>query len=131
MKKLVGFGLFLSVMLLMFTSCAEMTPGKAAVKYVNYLKDGKYEKYVDAMYQEDGITSEERTQFIALSKEKGDKAIQEKKGIKEVTLLKEKIAEDGLTASVELELTYGDGTKEKGDYDMIKVDKEWKMKMNK
>ncbi len=131
MKKLVGFGLLVSVLLLMFTSCAEMTPGKAAVKYVNYLKEGKYEKYVDAMYQEDGVTAEERTQFIALSKEKGEKAIQEKKGIKEVTLLTEKIAEDGLTASVELELTYGDGTKEKGDYDMIKVDKVWKMKMNK
>ncbi|MDD4821710.1 MAG: DUF4878 domain-containing protein [Bacteroidales bacterium] len=128
MKKFVGFALFVLVLLLMFTSCAEMTPGEASVKYYNYLKDGKYEKLVDVMYQEDGITPDERIQLVALAKKFGEETIRDNKGIKKVILLKETIEEDGLSASVVCEITFGDGTMSQERDDMVKRDKVWLIK---
>ena len=63
--------------------------------------------------------------------ERGGKQMEQKGGITSYTLASEEIAEDGKTAKVAYETTYGDGSTDKMKLDLILVDGEWKPTINK
>ena len=69
--------------------------------------------------------------YVAMFKEKGDKKLQEKGGIKSIEVASETIAEDGKTAVVELSMTYGNGETDTDKVDMVLDNGNWKMSMKK
>ena len=136
MKKL-----FLSLVcmfaLLATTSCGEKasTPADAATECLELVKAQNYEAFVETIKMSDKVTAEEIEQtkqmYVALFKEKAEKEITKKGGIASYTLVKEEIAEDGQTAKVEFDVTYGNGTTKKQKFDMILVDGKWMQNANK
>lgn len=136
MKKLF-LSLICMVALLATTSCGggSSTPADAAAECLELIKAKDYEALVETIKMSDNSTPEEIEQtkqmYVALFKEKGEKEMEKKGGIASYTLISEEIAEDGQTAKVEYEVTYGDGSTKKQKFDMILVDGEWKQDANK
>jgi hypothetical protein len=62
---------------------------------------------------------------------KAAKTFDKKGGIDSYTLVSEEIAEDGNSAKVEYEITYGDGSKDSTKFNMVKVDGDWKQEIKK
>lgn len=131
MKKLF-FALVCAVAIFATTSCGggASTPADAAAECIELIKAGDYEGFVDNLYFGEEVTAEEADQakqmYLALLKEKGGKQMEQKGGITSYTLASEEIAEDGKTAKVAYETTYGDGSTDKMNLDLILVDGEWK-----
>lgn len=120
--------------LFLFSACSSETPGGAAKKYTNYLKSGKYDKFIDGIAMGEDISAEEKKEAKAMftsMMEKGKKGIEQKGGIKDVKIVSEEIDEDGETATVVLNVIYGDGTNNEQKYDMIKEKGDWKMEIKK
>ena len=82
-----------------------------------------------------GETQEEIDQqkqfFLELLTKKVDEMYEQSGGIESYTLVSEEIAEDGNTAKVVYEITYGDGTKKNETINLINVDGAWKQEINK
>ena len=130
MKKLF-LALVCMVTLMAVTSCGgTATPTAAAEEGLEMIKAGNYEGFVETIYFGEKATEEEVKQakemYVSLFKEKGDKQITKKGGIASYNVLSEEIAEDGKTAKVAYETTYGDGSTDKMNLDLILVDGEWK-----
>lgn len=134
MKKVFYFGMF-AMMMLLATACSSSSPGAAAKKYAEYLKDGKYEKFVDAIAVDaegdEAKIKEEKAGLAAMLKEKGAKQLEKKGGIKEIEIVSETIAEDENSAKVVLKQIYGDETTQENTFNMVKQDGEWKMNAKK
>lgn len=136
MKKSLYLGLFMISLFSMF-ACSPSTPGGAAKKYAECIKEGNYEKFVDgiAMKKQENTDvakmKEEKEALVAMLKEKGDKQLTKKDGIKTIDIVSENIAEDGNTATVVLKQIYGNGEEEEQTYHMIKEDGKWKMNISK
>jgi hypothetical protein len=69
--------------------------------------------------------------FLAMFDEKGSKMIDEKQGIVSYTLVSEEIAEDGKSAKVKYDITYGDGTTQTQIFELVLVDGVWKQQIKK
>lgn len=135
MKKVIYFSLFV-LTLGIFAACSSSEkPGEAAKKYAQYVADGKYEKFVDAIAFDETATpeqiKEQKDMLVALLQEKGQKGIDEKGGLKSVEIISEVIDADGSNAKVILLQTYGNGDTENANYDMVKKDGTWKMVVKK
>ena len=129
MKRMM-YGL-LALVAIIVMACSSNTPGGAALKYYNDVKNGNYEAYVDGIAFKEEITPKDKEQFIALMKEKADKEYKKKEGISNVEMLSEEVAEDGQTATVTMKITYGNGETEESDVAMVLKDGVWKMDMKK
>ena len=116
---------------LLVMACSSNTPGGAALKYYNDVKNGNYEAYVEGIAFKEEITAEDKEQFVTLMKEKADKEYKKKEGISKVEMLSEEMAEDGQTATVTMKITYGNGETEESDVAMVLKDGAWKMDMKK
>ncbi len=136
MKKALLLSACLFVMALI-SSCGggSATPADEALKCVELIQNGDYEALVDEIQMKEDATAEEIAQFkemmVAMGKEKGAKQIEAKGGIASYKVVKEDIAEDGQTAKVEVEVTYGNGKTEIEKYNMALVDGNWKMSLDK
>lgn len=134
MKKVFYFGLFIAT-LFVVAACSSNSPGAAAKKYAEYMKDGKYEQFIAGIAQDESVTAEQRQQqkdmLVAMLKEKGEKTINQRGGIKNIEVVSEEISEDGNTATVVLKQTYGDGETDDSTFEMVKLDGEWKMMIKK
>lgn len=129
MKRMM-YGL-LALVAIIVMACSSNTPGGAALKYYNDVKNGNYEAYVEGIAFKEEITAEDKEQFVTLMKEKADKEYKKKEGISKVEMLSEEIAEDGQTATVTMKITYGNGETEESDVAMVLKDGAWKMDMKK
>lgn len=129
MKRMM-YGLLAFVAIIVM-ACSSNTPGGAALKYYNDVKNGNYEAYVDGIAFKEEITAEDKEQFVTLMKEKADKEYKKKEGISKVEMLSEEVAEDGQTATVTMKITYGNGETEESDVAMVLKDGAWKMDMKK
>lgn len=138
MKKvfllLAGFVLMATVMV----SCgggATATPSAAAENCVELMKAGDYQGLVDQMAFDEGMSEEEieqsKAMLVAMGKEKSEKELEKKQGITSYKVVSEEIAEDGNTAVVKVEITYGDGSTDTQKYDLKNVDGKWKPYMKK
>ncbi len=129
MKRMM-YGL-LALVAIIVMACSSNTPGGAALKYYNDVKNGNYEAYVDGIAFKEEITAEDKEQFVTLMKEKADKEYKKKEGISKVEMLSEEVEEDGQTATVTMKITYGNGETEESDVAMVLKDGAWKMDMKK
>lgn len=136
MKKLF-LTLACAVALLATTACGggASTPADAAAECIELIKDKDYEGFVETIKMNEGVTPEEAKQakemYISMLKEKGAAQFEQKKGIASYTLVSEEIAEDGQTAKVKYEITYGDGSTDSQTFNMAKVDGKWMQDFNK
>ena len=129
MKRMM-YGLLVLVAIIVM-ACSSNTPGGAALKYYNDVKNGNYEAYVEGIAFKEEITAEDKEQFVTLMKEKADKEYKKKEGISKVQMLSEEMAEDGQTATVTKKITYGNGETEESDVARVLKDGAWKMDMKK
>ena len=106
------------------------TPSDAATKCVELMKAGDYEGLVNELAFDEGLSDEEieqsKAMLIGMGKEKSEKKLAEKQGIVSYQVVSEEIAEDGNTAVVKVEITYGDGSTDTEKYDLKLVDGTWK-----
>lgn len=129
--------IYLSLLMLcvLFASCSSKTPGAVAKKYMEYVKDGDYDKFADGIMYNETATKEDieqsKTMIVALLKEKASKEIDKKGGIKEIEVVSEKVSEDGNSADVVLKTIYGNGSSEESDCKMVLKDGVWKMDIKK
>ena len=135
MRKVIYFSLFV-LTLGIFASCSSSErPGEAAVKYAQYIADGKYDKFIDAIAFDEKATDEQvkeqKEMILAILEEKGQQSIEDKGGITKIDILSEVISADGNTANVILKNTYGNGETEDANYDMVKRSGTWKMVIKK
>lgn len=110
------------------------TPSEAAVKVYQMVKDGNYEGVAENIfYDSDNAQDieEAKAMITSLLKEKAGPMIESKGGVKDVEVVNETVAEDGQSATVELKITYGDGSEETEKANMKLDDGQWKLAMNK
>ena len=135
MKRLVA--LFAGIVAMFAVSCSQApaTPGDAVVEIYQMIIDGQYEAAAARFYvdKEDPADVEEFRSFLtSLFTEKLAPKLQEKGGISNVEILSETLSEDGKTAKVSVKLTYGNGTEETEDVDMVYTEAgEWMAAINK
>ena len=133
MKKLL-FAIVCLVASFTFASCGGSTPADEAAKCIELLKNKDYEGFVETIALK-GETTEEIDQqkqfYIGMLQSKAEKTFEKKGGIDSYTLVSEEISEDGNSAKVEYEITYGDGSKDSTKFNMVKVDGDWKQEIKK
>ena len=116
MKKVFYFTMMvMAVFVMAACSSSPSTPGDALKKYSGYLQSGDYENFVEGLAFDD-------SQDAAKVKEQKEAL---------VSMLKEKVAEDGNTAVVKTKYTYGNGETEEGEQQMVKKDGKWLMSIGK
>lgn len=122
------------IVTLTFTSCGSPTPADAAANCIELLKNKDYEAFVETMNIQ-GKTAEDVQQtkegLVSMLQQKGDKMYEKKGNIASYTLLNEEISADGQKATVQFEITYGNGSKDNEKLNMILVDGEWKQDVKK
>lgn len=131
MKKIIYFSLCV-LTLCAYAACASSdSPAKAAKVYAEYMKDGKYDKFADGLAFHENASADQIEQqkemITSLLKEKGEKELAKQGGLKDIDIVSEEIAEDGLSAKVVLKQTYGNGDSEEATFDMVKRNGTWKM----
>ena len=131
MKKLVA--LFAVVAAFFAVSCSSSnTPGEVAIEAYQLMADGKYEKVLDKFYIADPAEKEEfKSTMLSLCKEKMEPQLQAKGGIEKIELVSEELSEDGKSARVTTKITYGDGSEKEDRTNMVNVDGEWLISMEK
>lgn len=131
MKKLVA--LFAVVAAFFAVSCGgPSTPGNAAIEVYKLMADGKYEKALDKFYVADPAEREQfESMMLSLCKEKMEPQMAAKGGIEKIELVSEELSEDGKSARVTTKITYGDGSEKEDRTNMVNVDGEWLVSMDK
>lgn len=137
MKKIFIALVCMVAVLAATTSCGggASTPAGAAADCIELLKAKDYEGFVETIKLNENATPEEieqtKVMYVSLLKDKGAKQMEKKGGIASYTLLSEEIAEDGQTAKVKYEITYGDGSTDTQKFNMVLVDGEWLQEIKK
>ena len=134
MKKL--FTLFAVAVAMYMASCAgaPATPSDAAVEYYQYVANGDYEAFADAIHfdtTDPEEIAEGKAMVVSLYKEKAAPQMEAKSGVKSVEATGETISEDGNTANVQLKVIYGDGSEKTEDVKLVKVDNKWLLAFDK
>lgn len=134
MKKL--FTLFTVAVAMFMASCAgaPATPSDAAVEYYQYVANGDYEAFADAIHfdtTDPEEIAEGKAMVVSLYKEKATPQMEAKSGVKSVEATGETISEDGNTANVQLKVIYGDGSEKTEDVKLVKVDNKWLLAFDK
>lgn len=134
MKKL--FTLFAVAVAMFMASCAgaPATPSDAAVEYYQYVANGDYEAFADAIHfdtTDPEEIAEGKAMVVSLYKEKAAPQMEAKSGVKSVEATGETISEDGNTTNVQLKVIYGDGSEKTEDVKLVKVDNKWLLAFDK
>lgn len=137
MKKNTLIALFIMMVAAILPSCgggsSNNSPAATVNKAFDYIaaKDfkGAASLYVSG---ENKPLTEEESQKLQGMLAMASKQYEENGGIKEISILEEKISEDGNTAVVKQKIVYKDGTEDTNDTDLVKVDGKWyfSLKMN-
>ncbi len=113
-------------MVLVAVSCGggASTPSEKALEMVEYLQNGDYEGYIDALHYDEPITEQERSEYIVLYTQKG--AMMFDSGIDSFEVVSEKLSEDGNSAEVEMTITLKNGkVMDDASFNFVKIDGEW------
>ena len=127
MKKVTGSLMMLAVMF-MFTACSS-GPKNAMEKYGNDLVKGDYVSFANGIATKNAMTAEQNEQFAAMIEDKGATDYAKKGGLKEFKVTSEEIQPGDTTAIVYYQMSYGNGTTQDGEQEMILRNGEWKMNM--
>ncbi len=101
------------------------TPEGVAKKAINALQKGDYDTYASTF----DLSSSDQKMLAGLAEEKVDEQLQEKGGIKSFKITDSRVRED--TATVTVHVVYKNGEEEDEHMSYVKVDNQWKQKMNK
>ncbi len=135
MKK-TFFSLFavMAITLMMF-SCGGggNTPTKVVEKSIKYIQDKDYAAYVDLIeFKEEQNSKEDKEQFVEFLEGMFEMTLEKKQGLASYEIISEEISEDGNSAVVVANITYGDGSSDEDKMKLIKnAEGEWKISMNK
>ncbi|MBR4161209.1 MAG: DUF4878 domain-containing protein [Bacteroidaceae bacterium] len=135
MKK-TFFSLFaVMAMTLMMFSCGGggNTPTKVVEKSIKYIQDKDYAAYVDLIeFKEEQNSKEDKEQFVEFLEGMFEMTLEKKQGLASYEIISEEISEDGNSAVVVANITYGDGSSDEDKMKLIKnAEGEWKISMNK
>lgn len=135
MKKLLGLLSLVAVMFVMAACSGGSTPGDVAEKAVKCLKDKDYKGYADLVEfqkKEDMDVDKAREELAGLLESKLSKKVEKNDGIASYKVLSEEIAEDGKSAVVNMEITFGNGDTEKSKVKLMKNDSgDWRLDIGK
>ncbi len=135
MKRFFYFSMMAIAMMMFACSTSSSTPSDALLEYVDLLKAGKYEQFVEGMAFKEGLTQEQiqeqKAMWASLLQEKGAKEYEKLGGLKGIEITSEEISEDGNSAVIKFKQTFGDGTTKDGSQAMVKRDGKWLMDINK
>ena len=133
-KKLSVIGLLVMMMAIgsMIISCGggKSTPSKAALAFTENIENGNYDAAFNMLQGADEATPEEKEKTKAFFSE-SSKEMNKKGGISKKEILSETLSEDGMKDTVEMKITYVDGTSDESDNKLIKTDDGWKITMEK
>lgn len=127
--------MFLSIAMmavLTLSSCNGNSPTDTAEKAAKCMQDGNYDGLADLVYieEKEGEDIESQRKMISgLIGSLSSKTIDKKQGIRSYEVTGEEISEDGETATVRMDITYGDGSEKKDDVTSLRKDKDGKWKL--
>ncbi len=128
------FSIFAVVMAMFaLTACSSSSAPSGVVNdaYDAFI-EGDYAGYVDCLNQREGVTEEEREQFIEMLEMKGAQTLEEKGGIASYEIVSEELAEDGQSAIVKVKVIYGDGSEKVESNKVVKnAAGDWKLSLDK
>ena len=136
MKRMLSFGMCIIALVLMVScSSSSATPGAALKGYVEELKAGNYEKFVEGIAFKDDLAAEQiqeqKAMWTSLLQEKAGKEFEKQGGLNGIEILSEEISEDGNSAVVTFKMMYGKKKKKEDSQNMVKKDGKWLMDINK
>lgn len=124
MKKVMTFAAVCLFVLALCSCGSSNTPEAVATKAIKCIIDKNYDGYVDLMYFKKEKSNDDMKQIVALVKDKMDKEMEKKQGIKDFKV--ETATIDGDKATVPYSLTYGNGETKDDTMKLIKTEKgEW------
>ena len=124
MKKVLTYAAVCLFVLALCSCGSSNTPEAVATKAIQCIIDKNYEGYVDLMYFKKEKSSDDMKQIVALVKDKMDKELDQKQGIKDFDV--EPASIDGDKATVSYKMTYGNGETKEDTMKLIKTEKgEW------
>lgn len=135
MKKTFFSQFAVMAMTLMMFSCGGggNTPTKVVEKSIKYIQDKDYAAYVDLIeFKEEQNSKEDKEQFVEFLEGMFEMTLEKKQGLASYEIISEEISEDGNSAVVVANITYGDGSSDEDKMKLIKnAEGEWKISMNK
>ena len=129
-KVLLGFAVIMLAVVAVSCSSKSNSPKDVAEKFIQAMKSKNYEKAADYFYYE-GTKDEikaDRAQVVAFM-EKAGQSIEKQGGIKSYKI--NSIEEDGDSAVVKGEITYGNGEVDDDEIETKKIDGKWYVDMSK
>lgn len=121
--------------LLVVTGCSTDTPKDVAEKSVQYLKDKKFDKYVDLVYFEEEVTGnkellkDKKDSMRDLIQSKYNMSVQENGSIKAYSFIDEEVKDS--TAVVMLQLDYTSGKTDTQKVSLRKIPSgDWRIDFN-
>lgn len=105
-------------------------PSDVVDKMMTSIEKGNFDAAIDCIALEGEEISKEDTEKLngLLGMVKG--VLESKGGIKSHEVIEEEVSEDGETANVKIKYVYGNGDEDTSDYNLVKEDGKWKVKMN-
>ncbi|MDR0332643.1 MAG: DUF4878 domain-containing protein [Dysgonamonadaceae bacterium] len=109
------------------------SPASIEKEIYNQMKKGNYEKVFDhiAGFDSDEISATDRREIVKALSEKAKQSADAQGGLKDFEILSETISDDGLTATVETKLVFGNGSEETQTSKYVKTDDKWQLAMDK
>ena len=120
MKKVLTLATVCLFVLALCSCGSSNTPEEVTTKAIKCLIDKDYDGYVDMMYFKKEKSNEDMKQIVALVKDKMDKELEQKQGIKEYKVGTPTIEDN--KAVVPNTLTYGNGDTKEDNMKLVKTD---------
>lgn len=120
MKKVLTLAAVCLFVLALCSCGASNTPEEVTTKAIKCLIDKDYDGYVDMMYFKKEKSNEDMKQIVALVKDKMDKELEQKQGIKDYKVGTPTIEDN--KAVVPYTLTYGNGDTKEDNMKLVKTD---------
>ena len=120
MKKVLTLATVCLFVLALCSCGASNTPEEVTTKAIKCLIDKDYDGYVDMMYFKKEKSNEDMKQIVALVKDKMDKELEQKQGIKDYKVGTPTIEDN--KAVVPYTLTYGNGDTKEDNMKLVKTD---------
>lgn len=133
-RKLSTIGLLLIAFAIVsvIVSCGggRSTPTRATLAFTDNVEKGNIDAAI-SMLQGINEASPEEINKLKAGLSESSKEMKEKGGIKDKKILKEELSEDGNTATVQMRVTFGDGSTDDSDTKLVKTDHGWKIRIEK
>jgi len=115
---------FIFAFAILIQGCSNNEVENMSIEYVNKISNGD-DTYIELLTNDKRLGSSKKVIEILIDKWRND--VQNKGGLKSLSVNKTKFSEDGNTAEVTLDLEYGNKTQGSYTVDLEKEDNRWKV----